>query len=309
MNEDELLCLSCMQDVVADSSTIRCVKCDNYYHTGKCSNVTKTALKAFTAKERETWSCPTCSIQARQQSKQKSSDPSLADIMDEIKRNGSKTSEVLEKMVVLESKFEALSQSHCELERRVTCNTSALNATEEHVAALRHELSKANNELSSLRRTVNDLEQYERRFNLEIRGVAEKQNEDIYAIINDIAEQLEVPVLTKNDLEAAHRLPSKAEQAAPIIVRFKERLVRDMWLDKRAQLRQKQQQRDQTQENPVFICENLTAFNKALLWETRRVAKEKKYAYVWVRNGHIYVRQEDGTRAKRIVNRCDLAEL
>lgn len=302
---DTCICLSCLQTIVADSPTIKCTSCGNVYHAGKCAGITKTSLKALSELARDSWTCPTCQIHAKQKARTSNPEPTLAQILQEIKLNGCRTAEVLDKVTNLEVKFEALCISHNELKKQVDSNTDALHAAETRVAKLEIELTGATKEVLQLRSVVNDLEQYERRANLEIRGLVEQESEDIYKVINRIATFLEVPELSKADIEAVHRLPSKQGHYRPVIIRFRDRSVRDLWLSKRNMLKAK----PRDDEDSFFICENLAAYNKSLLWETRQVAKEKHYSYVWVKNGHILVRKSDGDKPKKIRGRHDLTGL
>lgn len=53
-------------------------------------------------------------------------------------------------------------------------------------------------------------------------------------------------------------------------------------------------------KSPVFVSEHLSPMNKAIHAETRKVAREKGYKYVWVRDGRILVRKDDGARPKQV---------
>lgn len=54
--------------------------------------------------------------------------------------------------------------------------------------------------------------------------------------------------------------------------------------------------------SPVFISEHLSPANKSLHAETRKVARDKGYKFVWVRDGRILVRKHEGAAAKQIRN-------
>lgn len=164
--------------------------------------------------------------------------------------------------------------------------------------------------MKSLRLNLGDLEQYSRRNNIEIRGVPLVAGEDTLGRVNELAVQLDVPLLSAADIEAAHRLPSRTSTLSPsIIVRFKERQIRDLWLAKSRKFGNRDSTKETTDGKLPFLCENLTAANKALLWEARKFTKENGFAYVWVRNGRIYIRRADGDRAHRIKHKEDLARL
>lgn len=60
---------------------------------------------------------------------------------------------------------------------------------------------------------------------------------------------------------------------------------------------------------PVFINEHLTAKNKNILYEAKKVKKERGFKYVWVRNAKIFVRKNDNTIAMHIRSLSDLDKL
>lgn len=47
------------------------------------------------------------------------------------------------------------------------------------------------------------------------------------------------------------------------------------------------------EKKPIYVIEHLSPSNKALHAAARLRAKEKKYKYVWIRNGKIFVRKAD----------------
>lgn len=303
---DSDICFTCMQSFVKDNPFVACTKCSNFYHAGKCSGVTKTTLKAFTDTERDSWVCSTCNLnKSRTHQTPSASEPSLSAILQEIMKNGQKMSSLMEKMESLETKMNVLSNKHDELALHVERNTTALEEVTKHVSALDASDKTHTIEIQQLSTQINDLEQYTRRNNVEIRGLPLQDGEDLLKTVNEVAVKLQLPPLSEADYDAVHRLPSKSkEQAPPIIIKFKSRQTRDKWLGQKNKLKSPLER-----GSPVFLCENLTALNKKLLWQCRSVAKDKGYQYVWVRNGRIFVRREDGTKAVQIKHINDLATL
>ncbi|CAG9790308.1 unnamed protein product [Diatraea saccharalis] len=59
----------------------------------------------------------------------------------------------------------------------------------------------------------------------------------------------------------------------------------------------------------IYVTEHLSPEQKSLHAETRRVAKELKYKYVWVKFGQIYVRRNDSSSAVLIKNEDSLKKL
>ena len=63
------------------------------------------------------------------------------------------------------------------------------------------------------------LEQYTRKFNLEIRGIPEKRDEWPEEIVLGLAKLMEID-LTYDDIDITHRLNKGRKSPRPIIVRF-----------------------------------------------------------------------------------------
>lgn len=58
--------------------------------------------------------------------------------------------------------------------------------------------------------------------------------------------------------------------------------------------------------NYMYVNDEVTPHNKRLLWMTKTEAKECGWKYVWVRNGHIYARQNENSSAILINNTADI---
>lgn len=226
------VCLSCLRPFEKDSAFIACSCCSNNYHAGKCAGMTKTAMKALSSIERESWTCPTCTVnKTRSQQLSAASEPSLSAIMQEIKKIGQVLTAVHEKIAVMDSKINALTTKHEELAVCVAQNSKSLENANNRCTSLEASNLHQKNEILQLKLQINALEQYGRRNNIEIRGIPVSAGEDILNIVNAVAVRLQLPPLTNTDYDAIHRLPSKeGDLAPPVIVRFKDRRMRDTWL-------------------------------------------------------------------------------
>uniref|UniRef100_A0A8D8Q8G6 Uncharacterized protein n=1 Tax=Cacopsylla melanoneura TaxID=428564 RepID=A0A8D8Q8G6_9HEMI len=77
---------------------------------------------------------------------------------------------------------------------------------------------------------VNDMEQYDRRANIQINNVPQNGNEDIGKMLCEMGTKIGVPIDFKVDVQAAHRIPSMNPNSKPIVVRFTNRMKRDAFL-------------------------------------------------------------------------------
>ncbi|XP_020912476.1 uncharacterized protein LOC110250209, partial [Exaiptasia diaphana] len=80
-------------------------------------------------------------------------------------------------------------------------------------------IKSQSNQISALEQALDDLEQYTRKFNLEIHGIPEKKNEDLDIIVEDLAKAIGVESFEYGDIDIVHRLESKFKPR-PVIVRF-----------------------------------------------------------------------------------------
>ncbi|CAH2097388.1 unnamed protein product [Euphydryas editha] len=62
-------------------------------------------------------------------------------------------------------------------------------------------------------------------------------------------------------------------------------------------------------KSPVYVVEHLSPNNKALHAAARIKAKEMNYKYVWVRNGKIFVRKNEGAELIQIRNKNSLSKI
>lgn len=334
-HDDCIVCSKQLSDVTA----LKCTKCSGRYHVGKCSGVKNAAYKAMSADTVHKWQCETCKLHEKRQNGGRTPNPNpsaldqgmdgsaVASLVKQMSEVSEKLSNVLTRIEKIERSIEAEAGKREEMMKKVDETGKTVIGIETSLAFLSSKyddlIAKAENqgkviedlqtkttaletaihvrdtEILELRTAIENAEQYSRRKNVEIHGVKQAENEDLMKILADLAGKLELPQPTKQNIEAVHRLGAKQGKATPIIVRFQHRNDRELWAGKRAVLR----------SEGIFINENLTKHLKHLLWNTKNVAREKGYKFVWVRNGKVFARQREGTAVMRIENEDDLAKL
>lgn len=150
-----------------------------------------------------------------------------------------------------------------------------------------------------LERAVENAEQYSRRKNIEIHGIAQQDNEDLTAIVGRLAARLKLSVPHPNQIESMHRLKPRDGKTPPIIIRFYDRSERDLWISKRTTLKKEH----------VYINENLTKLQRWLFWNAKECANEMGYRYIWMKHGKILVRKKEGAAAIRIDDENDFDKI
>lgn len=192
-----------------------------------------------------------------------------------------------------------------------TCD--GVNDLRKDYAALREEIKqlisvnqKLTEENDRLSRRVDELEQYQRLNNLEIRGVAEEK--DAVKIVEKIGEVLDVNI-SENDIDACHWVPTPKAGVQNIVVRFVQRSKRNDLLSKARKKTFTCTDLELSSNDPVYVNEHLTQKNKKLLSAARQKKKEVNWKFVWTSNGRILARKDETSRVIRIASLDDLSRM
>ena len=171
--------------------------------------------------------------------------------------------------------------------------TSQLDKKVERIAELE-------TNVQSLEDANDALEQYSRRPNIRISGIAETTDgedtdEKVLAVIN--GKMNLQPPLQIGQIERSHRVGRKTTDSQrdecgpprprPIIVRLCSERVRDVVF--RSQTGLKEYNR-QNQDHQIFLNEDLTAVRARIFFEARQLKRRKKIADCWSSYGKIVVK-------------------
>ncbi|XP_042150121.1 uncharacterized protein LOC121838117, partial [Ixodes scapularis] len=159
----------------------------------------------------------------------------------------------------IDASMSTLSGKCDELLKRLDEQCATIKELTKRTGQLEAKVAEQDLQIRELKIAVDNAEQYSRRKNIEIHGIAQRPNENMLEVVKNLADKLELPQLAPEDVEAAHRLGAREGKTAPILVRFVERRTRDHWMTKRVTLRNEK----------IYINENLTKTLKNLLWATK----------------------------------------
>lgn len=155
------------------------------------------------------------------------------------------------------------------------------------------------------------LEQYTRKYNVEIHGVPERSDENLPVLISSIAAALGTSI-RGDDIDIVHRVYAKPPKVKPIIVRFKSYGKKQEFYQARFRLRDADLAAiipgDNTERPTIYINENLTSRRKDLFGKAWKLKKDKNYHRLWTVDGKILLRKSAGDRAIRITDEEDLAK-
>ena len=142
---------------------------------------------------------------------------------------------------------------------------------------------------------IDEIEQYNKRQNLELQGIPVRKDEDVTQITLDLTSKLDVDI-KEEDISIAHRLPVKQRYSQTrlnkpvnhptIIVQLVSRQMRNQIYDKRFNAKMIEDFLVEGMEK-LFINENLTQRRKHLFWLSKQKATKLEYKYFWIHNGQI----------------------
>lgn len=291
-------CLACDQALPGDGVFVTCIECNFSYHLGDCSGVQGPTSRSKGDSLRKNWRCPTC-LSAIMRSASKETTPDVPGMLVSINDKLESLLGLKETVDSIDQSIQLMSKDYQELLEEVRKHGREINDLKKRVEGL--ENTDHTKEMQALKSDLHDLEWRSRRLNLEIHNVPPTENENLMTKVNEVALKLDLPALEASDVVALHRLPSKPDKVPGIIIRFAQQEKRDEWLWNKRKLPRGQRS--------IYILENLTKQNKALLPITKEWAKQRSYQFVWHKNGKILVRRKEGERAAVVRCEDDLRKL
>lgn len=298
------ICSACRSPIVEEEEgSLKCTECASTYHFGKCAGITEKSYKAKKADAKKTWRCPMCRSGSPRAScsEDNQSELNIASVLASINQKLECLPLLNAKVETMENSIQYMSKQFDDFEKKIKRHKTDIKELKKRVTELEERDEENRVTQERLLQEVNELEFRSRRLNLEIHGVSGEQGEDLMVLLNKVANKLEVPEITQNDIVSAHRLPARQGNVPGIIVHFTRQQDRDAWLKKKNALKNSMPR--------VYIQENLTRRNRELLQKAKDQAKEKGYAFAWYTGGKVLVRKTEGARAIHIKNEGDIAHL
>ncbi|CAH2089930.1 unnamed protein product [Euphydryas editha] len=187
---------------------------------------------------------------------------------------------------------------------------SDLQASEERVKSLTNSNQAMQARVEELSHRLNLVEQHSRETNIEINGIPENKTENLTNIAKQLCTTISVSPLIMETASCTRvrKMNSSVNRPRAIVVKLSSIRSRDEILAAVSQFNKNNQSEKLNTEHlgfsgaktPVYVSEHLSPYLKALHARTRHVAREKSYEFVWIRNGHIFVRKNDKSPATQI---------
>ncbi|CAG9138016.1 unnamed protein product [Plutella xylostella] len=110
-----------------------------------------------------------------------------------------------------------------------------------------------------------------------------------------------------SEVERAWRLrsnqakPGAAKLPANIIVKLRNEAAQEEWIKNRRKIRSNLDIYPDSSTSPIYINEDLTKYNRELLWQAKQKVKENLLKFVWVNKGRILCKTDEQSRT-HVVN-------
>lgn len=185
--------------------------------------------------------------------------------------------------------------------------------------ALKAECTQLRETVNNLADRLNMMEQYMRDSNLEIQGVPEFKTENVVNVIKQVAKVVSVKLLDEDILSCTRvaAMNKKGQRPRAIVVKLKSSRCRDeMYSAVRRFNKDHPNEKLNSshlgiagEKTNIYVCEHLSPANKALHAAARIKSRELGYKFIWVRNGHIFVRKDENSRFIHIKNQQTVSSL
>jgi hypothetical protein len=290
-------CSVCKKSTGQARHKIVCCDCKSHCHLN-CVNLTKDDLDYF-ASEKQMWRCPPCSklrkLSMSAQSGESDSSALLSEVIDKL-NEASEDRKRIE--AEINKSFDFVHEQVNEQKNVLKEQSAKLSEYLQLIENLRLENVNLKKKVAELELRLEDSEQYTRSNTVEIQGIPENKNEDVYEIVRQVGVALDMN-FSREAIDVCHRLGKRPDSIRPagIVVKFVRREVKQTMLEKRRvkrNLNTKDVGFTQTNAEPVYINESLSPAKRKLFAAARVLKREKGYTYLWVRNGKIFMRKSQG---------------
>nr|XP_053607376.1 uncharacterized protein LOC128673507 [Plodia interpunctella] len=178
------------------------------------------------------------------------------------------------------------------------------------IKQLQSDLSKTQTSLVKLQSRIQTMEKISRDLNLEIHEVPENKNENLMGLFKKLCECLKVDI-SDSDVRACRRVAKmdpSTDRPRNIIVSLSSQRLRDHILSSVTRFN-KSHPKDKLasthiglkgETRRIYVAEHLSPEAKEVHSAARKFCRDKKYKFVWVRFGQVYIRKDEHSPAHLI---------
>lgn len=305
----------------------RCSACQGHYDFA-CAGVTETGYRRL-GDRKATWRCSACK-NARSTSPNPvlSKSPAPADldtVLAELKR-------LSIQVALLPGLDASIKTIKAELSDLKTIKTelsdikSSLDFVDHKIGALSDRITDMEKDIQSLQKTKNEVEflqvrvqnlegqlkdneQRSRLNNIEVKGVPVSNSENLFDIISKIEAHVKCS-LPREQINYIARVPMRNDKHnKSIVIAVHSRYIKDNFVAAAKKCTTTAADLGLQGTNRVFVNDHLTLDNKILLNKTKTLAKDRGFAFTWVKGCRIFVRKNPTSPVVGIRSESDLKKL
>lgn len=277
-----------------------CGGCKQHYDY-QCAGVTEAGYRRLGDNRKSAWRCPKCKSGSSPSPLAVSPQPSQ---LDKIQEQLNKIVFDLAPLAALVADVKSIKSELSGLKDSIEMAHDIINGFTKKVNTLESKVSKLEkmasqlpalqDDIEKLNRESRDRDQWARANNVEIVGIPQKKNENLYDIAQKIGTLSNITV-RKEDINYIARIPTRTPNAEkPIVVAFNSRYTKEEFVasSRKSNLLNISNIGFSTSAN-FYVNDHLTPSNKSLLSKARALAKENNFKYIWVKHCKIMAKRSD----------------
>ncbi|XP_045456459.1 uncharacterized protein LOC123666866 [Melitaea cinxia] len=304
---------------------VQCSLCQGHYDF-PCAGITEGGYRKL-GDRKSTWKCSSCKSAGVASSSTTTSSTVAAKSptptnMESIALELKRLSIQMSSLQTLATNIQAIQADIAELKtikasvEYVQCSVEALSnrCTEisQEVQSLlktREELQQLQQRFSKLEVSINEYEQRSRINNIEIKGVPSTPSENLFEVVGRIGDVIGCSI-PKEHINYIARIPTRNDKGnKSIIVSVHSRYLKEDFVAAAKKRTIVAANLGLHGESRIFINDHLTLQNKLLLNKAKNLAKERGFAFVWVRGCKIFARKNPTAHVIRVISESDLKKI
>ncbi|KAJ2938955.1 hypothetical protein O0L34_g17767 [Tuta absoluta] len=307
-------CASCNEEV-SDGPT--CSSCQKSYDFS-CSGISEVGYRRL-GERKSAWRCPSCKLGGGV-----GGDASPINLLggtaspidfELIMKRFDAISNQLKPLSTLVADVHGIKGDIKEIKESAAATSSRIDVVETRIM----QVEKSQEDVNDLKTRISELEedlqakeQWLRANNVEIKGIPQNQNENLFDILNRLGEKIAYPV-SKSLVNFITRVPtrdSSNQKAKPIIISFVNRYTKENFVAAGRQFKDlRAADIGMSGSERIYINDHLTGRNKELLSKTKKLAKSKNFDFIWVSHGKILVRRNVNSHIIHVKSEKDLSKI
>ncbi|XP_059053108.1 uncharacterized protein LOC131847545 [Achroia grisella] len=240
-------------------------------------------------------------------------DRKLDKLTDNITQVMSQNVKIQESYHEIEKSIDYLSKKYDDVESRMSTYEHQKKEDCAVVRSLEKQCNNLQHRIDDIQNELNSKEQWARYKNIELKGIPQGKDENLHDILCNIGKKINYPI-SNNQLDFVTRVQTREQnQPKPIIACFTNKYVKENFIAA-ARLFIKTSPLLPTSlglhgTHRIFINDHLTNTNKNLLSSAKKVAKERGFQFVWVKNCKLYVRKNITSPVIQITTEKDISKI